>query len=376
MTHRDRFETAFRFQEPDRVPIELKIAPAVREMPVAERLVELMDEHATNVAGVGGPDFGFFGLPGEYHEEVIEDRPGEYRRMRRVWETDGAGTFTALTYHPEGIVDYHWEKRFISTADDLARLADAPRAPAPWDHERYKERVAEVGEGGFPLLGLWHPLGNLVRNATHEEVYAWFYSEKALMHRFLETAADQIAATIEAMSFDEGESFCFGVTAHEMLIPPWMGHNLFDEYIVPYDTRVNHLIRQRGGRVRAHCHGNCMEFLEKFVEMGIDATEPLEGSPPGDIDLGEAKRRVGDRLMLSGNICSQEFIHIGPEEVRQQVQDAIRAAAPGGGFSLRTTGGHAGTGTSMPEASLKHLLENCEAYLLAGLEFGEYPIRV
>ena len=167
----------------------------------------------------------------------------------------------------------------------------------------------------------------------------------------------------------------FAITAHEMLIPPWMGHNLFDEFVMSYDKEVNAIIHSRGGRVRAHCHGNCMEFLEKFAAMGIDSTEPLEGPPAGDVDLAEAKRRVGDRMMLSGNIVSQNFIRATPDEVRDEVREAIRAAAPGGGFSLRATGGLAGTQVTMTDQELDRVIANCEAYLLAGLEFGQYPIR-
>ena len=46
MTHRQRLETAWRFEEPDRVPIELQVDARVRELPAAERLVALIDEHA------------------------------------------------------------------------------------------------------------------------------------------------------------------------------------------------------------------------------------------------------------------------------------------------------------------------------------------
>ena len=373
MTHRERLETAWSFREPDRVPIEMAIDPNVREMPIAERLVELMEEHADNFIIVPGADFGFLGFPmEEENTEVIEEVPGEYRKVRRTRKT-AAGDFTAITYHPEGFADYHWEKRYVSTPNDLARLADTPRAPITLRKDKWKEAVAKVGDRGVPLIEILHPLGTLVRCTDMEEMYAWFYEEPALIHRFLAAANEQVAETIERM-MAEGMGPFFVVGGHEMLIPPWMGRRLFNEFAVPYDKRVNDVIRKFGGKLRLHCHGNCMEYLETFVQMGISSVEPLEPSPEGNVDLAEAKRRVGDRMLLSGNIPSQHFMTMSPRETRRRVKEAIRAAAPGGGYTLRTTGGHAGTCCDMPEESLKRVLENCEAYLLAGLEYGQYPI--
>jgi len=224
-------------------------------------------------------------------------------------------------------------------------------------------------------VGLFHGLGRLVRSATMDDMYAWFYEEPALVHRFQEAVTAQVVATVERMTPPPGQNLCFGLCAHEMLIPPWMGHRLFDEFVLPYDRQVCGAIRERGGTIRAHCHGNCLDFLEKFADIGIGAIEPLEGPPYGNIDLAEAKRRVRGRMLLSGNIASQEFVRLTPEDVRQQVRDAIRAAAPGGGFSLRTTGGRAGTQVAMPDEAMRRVIQNCEAYILAGLEYGQYPIR-
>ncbi len=100
MTHRERIEAAWSFEEPDRVPVELVISPAARENPVAAELVELIDEHADNFVGAPGPAFGFMGFSSTYEEKEIENIPGQYRLLRRVQRTS-AEVFTALTYHPD-----------------------------------------------------------------------------------------------------------------------------------------------------------------------------------------------------------------------------------------------------------------------------------
>ena len=167
----------------------------------------------------------------------------------------------------------------------------------------------------------------------------------------------------------------FSVCAHEMLLPPWMGRRLFDEFVLQYDKEVYRAIRENGGKLRAHCHGNCMEYLEAFYEMGLDAIEPLEQPPMGDVDLAEAKRKVGDRMMLCGNVPSERFVEADPQEVASMVRKAIYAMAPGGGFTLRTSGGAAGTQIITREEHWKKAIRNCEVYVETALECGQYPIR-
>jgi uroporphyrinogen-III decarboxylase len=153
-----------------------------------------------------------------------------------------------------------------------------------------------------------------------------------------------------------------------------MSRGLFEEYVFPYDKVVYDVLHRHGGKLRIHCHGACMQFLERFAEMGVDAIEPLEAPPFGDVDLAEAKRRVGGRMLLSGNVNSTLFTTMTAAEVRAEVRQAIRAGARGGGFTLRTTGGSAGTGSVQTQAQLAKVLENCEVYFRAGLEYGGYPV--
>ena len=377
MTSKERLHTAASFQEPDRVPIELQIGPKARELPEAQRIVEFIDTHADNFLGVPAVDWGFFGLDSQYTEEIVEDIPGEFRRVRRTHRTEG-GEFYAITKHiyPHiDAADYHWERRYITSLEELERLADAPREPRPILVDRHRDAVQRMGDRAVPLVGVAHPLGTLVRQATMEEVYIWLFNEETVVHRFLRNTCDQICATIRRLG-EAGITGWFGTVAHEMLIPPWMGHKQFDKVVFPYDKAVNDEVHRIAGKMRSHCHGNCMDFLERMCDMGVDATEPLEPPPFGDVDIGEAKRRVGDRMMLSGNIPSQDFVTMSRQEVREWVRKTIAAAAPGGGFALRTTGGHSGVNPDLERNMLLKIIDNVHAYMEAGMEFGRYPISV
>ncbi len=377
MNSRERLLTAWSFKEPDRVPIELKISPAAKEFPEAKSIIEFIETEADNFHGFPAADFGFLGLPTTYREEVIEDVPGDYRRMKRVHKTP-AGEFYAITKHNYDeldALDFHWERRFIHTLEDMERLAEAPFDPPPMDKERFDEFVDGIGDRGIPLITLHHPLGRLVRNSNMEEVYGWLLLEPKLMHRFLERANEQVAEAVAAM-LESGIWPYFMIVAHEMLLPPWMGSKLFEEFVFRYDKVVNDTIHRYGGRLRAHCHGNCMDFLERMSEMGIDAIEPLEAPPMGDVDLAEAKRRVGDRMLLSGDIPSLRFLTMTREEVRQSVKEAIRQGAPGGGFTLRTTSANAATGSAKNKEQMIKILQNIEVYIEAAREFSAYPIQI
>ncbi len=377
MDSKTRLLTAWSFAEPDRVPIEIQLAPAAYEFPQAERIVQFIEHEADHFYHAPAVNWGFCGLETTYSEERIEDVPGEYYRLKRVQRT-AAGDFVAYTRHNYKTLspnDFYWEQRYIHALDDMRRLAEASRVVRPLDVSAFQSRVQEVGDRGLCLVGLLHPLGHLVRNANLGEVYGWFLTEPGLIHAFLERANQQVADTVAAMGA-AGIGPYFSVTAHEMLIPPWMGPRMFDQYVYPYDKGVNDTIHHIGGRLRIHCHGNCMAYLERFSEMGVDAIEPLERPPFGDVNLGQAKRRVGDRMLLSGNVPSQNFMFMSRAEVRQSVREAIAAAGAGGGFTLRPAAGTAGTNSVQDAEQMIKYLDNIDAYIEAGLEFGPYPITL
>jgi hypothetical protein len=372
LTHRERLETAWDHREPDRVPIEFPVSAIVRDDPRCERLAELADEHADNFYGAAGYDWGFLGHPSERTERILEDT-GEYERIEWTMHTP-AGDFVGVIRRPRfdtGIEDYHWEQRYIEEPEDLERILSVPLEPRAPLTEAFETGMERIGDSGVQLVSLLHPLGTLVRHSNMENAYSWLRTHPDLIHRFLRVTNDYVIGAVHAM-FDEGIGPNFVSYAHEMLIPPWIGHDLFDEFVFPYDSEVYAAIHERGGRFRAHCHGSCMDFLEKFAEMGIDAVEPLEPPPYADVDLAEAKRLVGDEMLLSGNVASQAFVFIEPEQVYEMVREAIEAAAAGGGFTLRMTGGGGGRGSERNEEQARRNIACAEAYFDAALKYGQY----
>ncbi len=373
VTSRDRLLVTWSFREPDRVPVELENTEEVRRHPATRRLCEFADREADNFIFVAAADWGFFGLQAVSAEEVIEEARGRFVRKRLTYRTS-VGDFCRITRHPCDVADpadFYWEQRFIRTREDMDRLASAPKSALRVLHREYAEADARVGSRGVPISGLAHPLGSLVRMADTESVYGWLATEPALIHRFLDRCYGQQVAVIEEMG-RVGMRPSFITWAHEMLIPPWMSPRMFDEFVFPYDKRLNDAIHRIGGRMRMHCHGSCMNFLEKFADMGVDSIEPLEPSPYGDVDLADAKRRVGDRMLLSGNIPSQKFPFMSRKEVQECVKEAIAAAAGHGGFTLRTTGGGLGAGDLAEPALAGKMIENYEAFIDAALEYGTY----
>jgi uroporphyrinogen decarboxylase len=107
-------------------------------------------------------------------------------------------------------------------------------------------------------------------------------------------------------------------------------------FVVPYDSTLIEHAHEVGQKVVYHTCGGMMPVLEQIADMGPDAMETF--TPPGmggDVDLGEAKRRIGDRVCMIGGF--DQFHHFwgcSVEETRQAVRRCFEQAGEGGGYIL------------------------------------------
>jgi uroporphyrinogen-III decarboxylase len=70
-------------------------------------------------------------------------------------------------------------------------------------------------------------------------------------------------------------------------------------------------------------------FLESFAALEIDALDPLEVPPYGNVDLADAKRRIGNRVCIVGGLDDMEILEsLDEETVKDMGRKCIEAAGP------------------------------------------------
>ena len=111
----------------------------------------------------------------------------------------------------------------------------------------------------------------------------------------------------------------------------------YREFVLPYERRIARAVRDRGIPAYTHTCGAINDRLEMIVEAGVAGIECLDPPPLGNVELSEAKARVGREIFIKGNIDPVHTLLFGtPEKVREDAISRIEVGKPGGGFILST----------------------------------------
>ena len=123
-----------------------------------------------------------------------------------------------------------------------------------------------------------------------------------------------------------------GGAASSTVISP----RLFDKFVAPYDAPLIEQLHQVGMRVVYHTCGGMMPLLERLADMKPDAMETFTpAGMGGDVDLAQAKRRIGDRVCMIGGFDQFHYlIDCTPAETRAAVRRCFEAAGQNGGYIL------------------------------------------
>lgn len=131
------------------------------------------------------------------------------------------------------------------------------------------------------------------------------------------------------------EASAGGVDAYRIIgaeyIAEQLGPLAFERVGRETDAEVVDVIHQYDGIAYYHCHGKMDAYIEDLVATGIDALDPIEVEPYGDITLGAASERVGADVCLVGGLDDMEVMETRDlETVLRMGAECLDAAGPSG----------------------------------------------
>ncbi len=116
---------------------------------------------------------------------------------------------------------------------------------------------------------------------------------------------------------------------------PIISPNLYQKMVKPRQKKLYKVIKENtDAKLLLHSCGSVYEFIPDFIEIGVDALNPVQVRAKGMEDTAKLKREFGDKLTFWGGGCdTQRILPFGNiDEVKQEVKTRIKDLAPGGGF--------------------------------------------
>jgi uroporphyrinogen decarboxylase len=239
---------------------------------------------------------------------------------------------------------YYYDLTGSPLADDATMSAIAShRWPDPDDPGRYRglrERARYLHEETgysvvanlncsfflrcFELRGWSNFYMDLAANTEFAEALMDRYLDIRL--RMAELAMEQIGEYIDVVMVTSDD---LGMIDRPLISPP-----MYRELVKPRQKRTFDFFKKRtDAKLFYHNDGAIHPFIPDFIEIGVDALNPIQLNAAGMGDTKKLKAEFGDKLTFWGAIDTHHVLPKGsPEEVRAEVKQRIIDLGPGGGY--------------------------------------------
>ena len=125
-----------------------------------------------------------------------------------------------------------------------------------------------------------------------------------------------------------GEDFAYNMG-------PFISPKMFRRFCMPPLVANVSFAHDHDLRFIHHACGNNWALLDMFVEAGIDCYQSVQAS--AGMDLGKVKAHTYPRMAVWGGVQVEYLVSGTPDDVRNNVREALRVGCPGGGYILGTT---------------------------------------
>jgi uroporphyrinogen decarboxylase len=205
---------------------------------------------------------------------------------------------------------------------DALRIPD-PAAEVPFVGSIIKKLRRDL-DGQVPLIGFagapWTLASYMIEGGgskSFAEIKSLAYREPRVLHALL----DKLASTVSSYLLFQIESGAQVI----QLFDTWAGElnrSDYEEFALPYTQKIFEAVGNRVPRI-LYING-CSTILESMGKSGADVL-----SIDWRLSMAEARRRVGDRLALQGNL--DPCVLLGPKErIVARSREILEQAGPVG----------------------------------------------
>ncbi|MCD6563976.1 MAG: hypothetical protein J7K23_08715 [Thermoproteales archaeon] len=294
---------------------------------------------------------------------------------RISWEKKGSVYTKTILNTPKGIlssiirqdkgVHTSWTiKHLCEDEADAKKILSIPYKPWRPKIDSFFELDKKLVDSGIIMGSIPDALCLTVELFGLSRFIKMFIRRRELIFELMDFFHERIYNYLKHL-LQNGAVTLYRIVGPEYATPPFLHPKNFEHLVVSYDIELVDLIHKYNGFARLHSHGKVRKVLPYIKNMEIDAIDPLEPPPDGDIELREARKILGSDIVLIGNI-EERLFEIGTKEVIEKyVAKAIREGASNGGFILCPT--------AMPLTTplKKEIKENIIHYIDCGLKYGK-----
>ena len=386
MSSRERSLAALNMENPDRVPISpllyvqfpsaaLRIplrdlASPLAKYPIWKAELETfkMFKMDAQVDGAYGIIHTKWPLPLLHMAADFLELPRGVRIKVRVEKQEKDRTWFKRTFEtPKGVLetecvlptgDQIWEKTPIisNLEEDLEKIRCLLEGNI--DLEGYEKVRENVGDKGIVKVMTQFPLNFWLgyRDITGQKSVIELYTKPNIVKEYLRMYMEAwLVPMIEACNEHQIDVMWLDAT--------YLGYintKMFREFALPDLAAISK--KALFPVIFFLSGGPCSRFLDDIKEAGVECIEGLDPPPKGDIILSDAKRRIGDKVCLKGNLDTVLLEAEPPSKIEEAVKECIDSAAHGGGYIL----------SPVDQPTVNTPFENMTAFVEAGIKYGRY----
>ena len=234
--------------------------------------------------------------------------------------------------------DTEWTlHHLLKDEDDLDAYLQLPDEffACDWNCDHISGVEEKLGDSGLPMIDIADPLCLAADLFSMEDYTITAMTEPEKFHQLLERFARRIYPNVGKIA-REHPGHVWRIFGPEYAGEPYLPPYLFEEYVNRYAGPMVKMIQKTGGFARLHAHGRMTNILPHIAAMGVDALDPIEPPPQGDIELIDVRQKYGSDMVLFGNLEITDLENLAPDRFEKKVAQALEegTAGDGRGFVL------------------------------------------